>query len=130
MALNKKDRQLVFDKSSGHCWYCGCELKKGWHVDHLEPIRRYKSIRATETGSEFFDTCERPHLDTIENMVPACAKCNLFKGGFSLEGFREEISFQVDRSREYSVNFRTAERFGLIEIISKPVQFWFEENGL
>jgi hypothetical protein len=39
---------------------------------------------------------------------------------------RKEISQQVERARTYSVNFRTAERFGLVEIVDKPVVFWFE----
>ncbi|EPC3581060.1 HNH endonuclease, partial [Citrobacter braakii] len=29
--------------------------------------------------------------------------------------------------RSYSVNFRTAERFGLVEVVEKPVVFWFEK---
>lgn len=40
---------------------------------------------------------------------------------------RKEISYQIERARAYSVNFRTAERFGLIEIVDKPVVFWFEQ---
>ncbi len=27
----------------------------------------------------------------------------------------------------HSVNFRTAERFGLLHIVVKPVVFWFEQ---
>ena len=38
--MTKKDRQIVFDKYNGKCAYCGCELVKGWHVDHIEPIVR------------------------------------------------------------------------------------------
>ena len=38
--MTKKDRQIVFDKYNGKCSYCGCELTKGWHVDHIEPIVR------------------------------------------------------------------------------------------
>ncbi|WP_234011263.1 hypothetical protein, partial [Cronobacter sakazakii] len=34
---------------------------------------------------------------------------------------------QVERARAYSVNFRTAERFGLLHIVEKPVVFWFEQ---
>ncbi len=103
---------------------------KGWHADHLEPIKRYKSLRSTDTGYESFNTCEKPHLDLIDNMVPACRKCNLFKGVFSVDEFREELSCQVSRAREYSVNFRNAERFGLIETNNNPVVFWFERKEI
>lgn len=111
-----KERQQIFDKSDGHCWYCGCNLGKKWHKDHVIPVyRRYGEI-------------EKPELDTIDNLVPSCPPCNLFKGVFSIEEFRQEIQLQVDRCRKSSVNFRTAERFGLIKIVEKPVVFWFEEN--
>lgn len=40
---------------------------------------------------------------------------------------RREIEKQIERARAYSVNFRTAERFGLVEVIEKPVVFWFEK---
>lgn len=36
----KNDRQIIFDKFGGKCAYCGCDLLKGWHVDHLKPVRR------------------------------------------------------------------------------------------
>ncbi len=35
--MTKTDRQKIFDKYGGKCAYCGCELQKGWHVDHVEP---------------------------------------------------------------------------------------------
>ncbi|MDI8840916.1 HNH endonuclease, partial [Salmonella enterica subsp. enterica serovar Anatum] len=43
------------------------------------------------------------------------------------EMFREQVSLQVERGRKSSMNFRTAERFGLIEAVDKPVVFWFEQ---
>lgn len=114
--MNKK-RQEIWNKSGGKCWYCGCDLpEKGWHADHFEPVFRYN-------GS--FD---RPERDNKENLVPACAPCNLFKSTFTIELFREQIENQIERGRRSSVNFRTAERFGLIEVTSNPVVFWFEEN--
>lgn len=131
MSLNKKQRKLVFDKSNGVCWYCGNNLpEKGWHADHVEPVRRYKNVKITDEGVKYFTKMERPHLDTIKNIVPSCSKCNLFKNGYSIEGFRREISLQVERARRFSVNFRTAERFGLIVTKDKPVVFWFETNQL
>jgi hypothetical protein len=127
VALTKKQRAFVFNKSGGLCWYCGCELpEKGWHADHFEAIRRYKDFKITDEGIKHFTTCENPHLDVIENMVPSCRPCNLFKSTFSIEEFRLELSYQVERARKYSVNFRAAERFGIIKIDSKPIEFWFE----
>lgn len=120
MALTKKQRQTVWNKSGGKCWYCGCDLPvKGWHADHVEAVIR----------DSYYDTGQlRPHNDVLDNIVPACAPCNLFKSTFDVEFFRQEIVAQISRARKSSVNFRTAERFGLIEVNIKPVVFWFEAN--
>lgn len=132
MALTKKQRAELRMKFGGRCAYCGCELpEKGWHADHVEAAFRKLEFgerqsngtrRAVATG-EFW----RPENDAIENLFPACAPCNLFKATFSVELFREEITRQAERARAYSVNFRTAERFGLVEVVEKPVVFWFEK---
>jgi len=129
--LTKKQREDLRMKFRGHCAYCGCELpEKGWHVDHIEPIFRGRDFNysVTDAGKLEFSSrvTERESLDVIENMTPACKQCNLFKGGHTVESFREQISHQVERARSYSVNFRTAERFGLIITINIPVVFYFE----
>lgn len=116
--MNKK-RRAIFDKSGGKCWYCGCNLpEKGWHVDHFEPVYRNCGVNGDLHP-------ERHHID---NLVPACAPCNLFKSVFDLEAFRCEIDAQRERCRKASSGFRIAERMGLIEVHSKPVVFWFESN--
>lgn len=123
--MNKK-RQAIFDKSGGKCWYCGCDLQnKRWHEDHLKPV-----LRGPRRGksSVLESSMQRPENDTEQNKVPACAPCNLFKTTFSIEELRSEIAAQVERARKSSVNFRTAERFGLIKTIDKPVEFWFESK--
>jgi len=118
MALSKKKRAEVWNKSNGVCWYCGTKLpEKGWHADHFEAVYRLQE------GGMW-----REHNDHIDNMVPACAPCNLFKSVFTVEQFRQELELQAERGRKSSVNFRTAERFGLIQVVDKPVVFWFEGN--
>lgn len=142
MALSKKDRQIVWNKSGGHCWYCGCVLpEKGWHGDHFKPVfREVERVRTSVSERKALGgvthkyqptgNVTKPELDTIDNIVPSCAPCNLFKSVFTVEEFRTEIEAQVERARNTSVNFRTAERFGLIEVIDAPVVFWFELSGL
>lgn len=130
-----KKRQDIYDKSGGLCWYCGDELQKGWHADHFKPILRKSEIVRDYSDSQYSHKSvttgesERPHLDVEENKVPSCPPCNLFKATFTIEAFRCEIQEQANRARKTSVNFRTAERFGLIEVKSVPVVFWFEKNG-
>ena len=38
--LKMTKREIVYDKFNGRCAYCGCELKAGFHIDHIDPIRR------------------------------------------------------------------------------------------
>ena len=104
----KVTREEIYAKSDGFCWYCGDPLGTKWQKDHVHP--------KVEGGS-----------DDLDNLVPSCAPCNSLKLWYTVEQFRHIIEQQVSRARRYSVNFRTAERYGLIEIIDKPVVFWFEE---
>ena len=135
--ITKLQRVELRMKFGGKCAYCGCELpEKGWHADHVEPIRRdfdvvYSPKRAAHV-SRSNGKALNPELHAIENLYPACAPCNLFKATWSIEGMRKEITRQIERARAYSVNFRTAERFQLIEVTDKPVIFWFEtyEGGV
>lgn len=109
--IPKDVRDQVWDKTSGHCAYCGLVLKsKGWHVDHVIPV----------AGGGPDDIC---------NFMPACAKCNNYKTSMSLEQFRRELSLQVTRARKYSVNFRLAEVYGQITVHETPIVFYFEKLG-
>lgn len=114
-----KKRQTVWNKSGGLCWYCGVELpEKGWHVDHFESQHKAGHI-------------DKQSNNALENLVPACVGCNLFKSASSLEGFRRHIEKQKDTVRKYSSGFRIAERMGIIEVFDEmPIIFWFEENNL
>ena len=141
MAISKKQRKAVLAKSAGHCWYCGDKLpENGWHVDHVEPVRReIKSGDVCESPfGEVPESIKKllddgrmasPENDKIENMVPSCAPCNLFKGVFSVDQFRQEIALQITRARKRSVNFRTAERFGMLSVNTEPIVFWCEKQG-
>ena len=145
MALSKKQRQLVWAKSGGRCWYCGCELpERGWHADHLEPVIRNDWAIKLQQDQDARDSkrfgidierkhgipkAVRPENDKLDNMVPACAPCNLFKATYDVEFFRSEIEAQIERVRKASSGFRIAERMGIIE--AKPqekVVFWFERR--
>lgn len=132
MPITKEQREELRMKFGGRCAYCGCELAvKGWHADHVEAVFRVleQDMKAKEKGlfklkatGEVFNKS----ADCLDNLNPACAPCNLLKTTYSLEMFRKQIALQVERGRKSSVNFRTAERFGLIELVEKPIVFWFE----
>lgn len=112
----KIDRQKVFDKYGGKCAYCGCELVKGWHVDHIEPI-----VRNWWNG-----TCNKPENECEENYNPSCASCNIQKGSNSLEAFREVIKQFIQSLNKYSTQYKFAKKYGLIQETDIEVKFYFE----
>lgn len=118
--MNAK-RRAIYDKSNGHCWYCGCKLdEKGWHADHFEPIRR----------NWWTNTSLHPERDSEENRVPACASCNIQKGSLSLEAFRDKIQNFPMSLQRYHTQYSVAKRYGLIKETDKEVKFWFEQNNI
>lgn len=114
--MTKKDRQIVFDKYNGKCAYCGCELVKGWHIDHIEPVLR--GIESKEFSI--------PQNHTIENMNPACASCNIQKNSFTIEQFRRNIYQFVNSLNQYSTQYKFAKRYGLVTETNIEVKFYFE----
>jgi 5-methylcytosine-specific restriction endonuclease McrA len=104
-----KDR--VKARFGGKCGYCG-EKTHMLQIDHLKPVANF---------------WHAPYLANYEeNLMPACFSCNNYKNTMSIEVFRKELSLQIKRAREGSVNVRLAERFGLIQFIDKPIVFHFE----
>lgn len=106
--IKKNERILIATKTNFKCGYCGCELGKRFHIDHIEPFAKQSS------------TCDD------SNLMAACIPCNLFKSMLSLGQFRREISYQAERAYKTSVNFRTALRFKQIKVKAKPIVFYFE----
>ena len=56
-----EDVRLQYNSQKGKCWHCGVELNGVYHVDHLIPLAKGGTNAAN-------------------NIVCACAKCNLSKG--------------------------------------------------
>jgi len=118
--MNKKEREIVYNKYGGKCAYCGCELTKGWHADHANNVHRYKD-RETGEAKMFY-----PENDCLENMMPSCPSCNIYKGGCSLDIFRMKMNKSVSMLNKNNAQYRFAKRFGLIKESNKPVVFYFE----
>lgn len=122
----KKTRELVFEKYNGRCAYCGCELKKGWHVDEIEPVRRNWDI--IDGKRVFNGKYEHPERFHIDNQNPACASCNINKHSMSLEEFRNLISGFMKHLNEVSTQFKIAKRYGLVAETNIDVVFYFERS--
>ena len=131
MSISKKDRELIFQKYGGKCAYCGCELQKGWHADHLKPIGRVKKRyydRELDKKITKIIT-ENPENDCFENMMPSCPTCNNYKNNYTIEMFRQGIKDTVESLNKYTQNYKFAKKFGLIQETDKPVIFYFEKTG-
>lgn len=110
--MAKINRRLVYDKYGGHCAYCGNELDiKDMQVDHIRP----KWLGGA---------------DDIKNLNPSCRMCNYYKGGDSIEVFRDwALGGLIDRLRKIFI-FRVAERYGLITVNEKEIKFYYEQNNV
>jgi hypothetical protein len=122
MKLTKAQRETLRNLFGGRCAYCGNELGKTWHADHIEPVFR---IWWGKNKGKF----ERPHNDVLSNFYPACIPCNIHKHAMQLEDWRSYLEEQVDMARRNSAPFRHAERFGLITTSKEPIVFYFEKYG-
>lgn len=150
--MHKKDRDIIFNKYGGRCAYCGCELIKGWHVDHIEPVNRLQKrkegyYKHKETGVKItqdhlpekwfidyiyvrpglvYDKMQNPERDTLDNSMPSCHSCNNYKNTFDLETFRKQIGLLISRLNKSITQYKIVKRYGLIQETAKPVIFYFE----
>ncbi len=82
---NKEIRNIVWMKTKGKCYLCGCNLlpfgdePSSFSIDHKFPV-----------------TLGGKH--DIENLFPACLHCNRMKGTKSYEEFMEWVFVQMSFS--------------------------------
>ncbi len=126
MKLTKAQRDIVKARCSGRCAYCGEPLGERWHADHMEAVMRCQEMWDGEKLVPRPTGMIRPHNDTLDNMMPSCVPCNLYKATFDLEGFRQLVSETVGVLGRNSTTYRHARRFGLVTETVKPVVFYFE----
>lgn len=124
--MKKSDRIKIFEKYGGKCAYCGCDLTKNWHADHIEPIVRdskwdRKSGRFVNSG-----TCRNPRNEILENFNPACPSCNIQKNSFTLEQFRSNIQGFLDSLNLYNTQYKFVKKYGLVTETKMQVKFFFE----
>ena len=125
MRLTKSERETVRMRFNGRCAYCGEPLGPKWHADHLEPVVRETRY---EQGRGFVPTGTllRPHLDVIENLMPACIPCNIDKGPESLESWRAGLQRSLEVLHRNHPTYRHAKRFGLVVETGATIRFHFE----
>ena len=120
---NKEKRQQVYNKCLGHCAYCGVEITlKQMQVDHIQP--HWHTF--TEQEASQVKIVKGSH--DLDNLNPSCARCNKWKSTYSVEHFRKVVETSLDRLERDTPNFRLARDYGLIEVVEKPVIFYFERK--
>lgn len=121
--IPKSVRLLVYEKCNCRCAYCGCKLEyKDMQVDHVESVykhdyEKHHSYSKTLTDEEF---------NSIDNYMPACRACNFYKGTYSLETFRRNLSTMLYENLRKNFNYKLLCKYGLIKEEIKPVEFYFE----
>lgn len=117
--MNKKqERQAVYDKTGGRCYYCGRLLKDRWHMDHVKPV-----VRNPGSGE-----MEKLSNDEFYNKVPACPRCNQWKASMSVESFRGMLENLITVLNRDSSQYRMAKDFGLVRETGRKVMFHYESG--
>lgn len=127
--LTKKDeyeltKEMLFEKFGGKCALCGWNLEKGWHIWNIKPVKSF----IKENGELIIGE------ESYHNKLPACKSCNMTRVHHSknntelmdIEDFRRELKFQFQFISENNY-FKKAIRYGIIEIASSEVVFYFEK---
>lgn len=110
-AIKKSIRKILYDEFDGKCGYCSRKIEyKEMQVDHIKPIR---------SGGG----------DEIKNLLCSCRKCNHYKRGKGLEGFRELMKTLHKRVNSNYIN-EVAANFSLIpECTPFSGKFYFEQRN-
>lgn len=109
----KIDRKQVYDKYDNHCSYCGTHLQyKKMQVDHIKP-----------------QWTNDPNMNHIDNLNPSCKRCNHYKRGDNLEGFRKKMITLHERIAKNYIN-KVAIDYGIITLKPFDGLFYFEKFNI
>nr|DAU32961.1 MAG TPA: RECOMBINATION ENDONUCLEASE VII [Caudoviricetes sp.] len=104
-------RQRVYNKYSGHCAYCGKEIKiEDMQIDHIVPQKQHGS-------------------DDIENLNPSCRLCNHYKRAKNIEQYRKYISTLIERVKKIYI-VRVALKYDILKSFDWSGKFYFETQGV
>jgi DNA-directed RNA polymerase subunit M/transcription elongation factor TFIIS len=124
--MKKSDRIKIFEKYGGKCAYCGCDLTKNWHADHIQPIVRDSKWDRKKGKFVNSGICRNLGNEILENYNPACPSCNIQKNSFTLEQFRSNIQGFLNSLNLYSTQYKFVKKYGLVTETKMEVKFFFE----
>lgn len=88
--MGKINRDMVFEKTNGHCGYCGCDIdRKKFHVEHIVPQYNFVPFVANKKVPDFLAHLTKDDVNHFDNLLAACASCNNYKHSMDLEGCKQ-----------------------------------------
>ncbi len=125
--MKLKKRLEVYNKYKGRCSYCGTKIEyKAMQIDHLFPKRFSHHFKNPESRKYF--NLKGDHIDSIENLMPSCRRCNHYKRALILEEFRKLLLTLHERIKSQYIN-KVAIDYGIIFINSWDGVFYFEKTS-
>jgi len=104
-------RERVWYKFDKHCAYCGEKLEyKKMQVDHID---------SKYLGGK----------NNMENYNPSCRMCNFYKGTFTIDGFRKQLSTLHERFGKIFI-VRLAIKYGILKYKPFNGKFYFEKETI
>lgn len=126
--MKKELRVQVYNKYGGRCAYCGKEIAyKDMQVDHLTPkilAHWYISERAKQSMKVVGDS-----IDSFENLMPSCRRCNHYKRAYRLDEFRRLMKTLHKRIQKDYIS-KVAIDYGIVRLIPFDGIFYFEKCKL
>ena len=111
--MKKELRKKVYAKYGGRCAYCGKAINYvDMQVDHYLPHRQ--------------GMIPKEISDKVENLMPACRRCNHYKRAWPPEEFRKLIKKLEKKIRETYLA-KVALDFGIIKFKPFDGIFFFEK---
>jgi predicted RNA-binding Zn-ribbon protein involved in translation (DUF1610 family) len=125
--MKKSERIKVHEKYNGHCAYCGKEIDyKDMQVDHMHP-KCQGHLYESERSREYYNL-KGENVDSFENLMPACRRCNHYKRSYRLDDFRKMIKTLNERVVKAYIA-KVALDFCTIELKEWDGMFYFEKVG-
>jgi len=123
--MKKEIREQVWLKYKKRCAYCGKLLAyKDMQVDHLTPhcLGHYYNSKYMK---EFFQI-KGKNIDSFENLMPSCRRCNHYKRAHTLDQFRALMVSLHDRVNKQYIT-KVAIDYGIVSITPFTGTFYFEK---
>lgn len=125
--MNKQDRQRVYNKFNGRCGYCGRAIDyQAFQVDHIVPQARAYLFKKDDDYKARYKI-RGDTVDSFENLMPSCRRCNHYKRSHSLETFRRLMKTIHKRLLKVYI-FKVAIDYGIVEVNKFDGKFYFEKE--